>query len=146
MYINEYNDNEKLVSKITHYRFNHKTTKQINEYNKDDKLIKQTFYQYDGKTINLINEYNENEILIKQTFYVCDEIIDYIKEFNPDKATNKIGKLFKDTTYQEDGKTIDYIDEYDNGTIIKTTYYKSDGTIDFIDYEDYDDDDDDDDE
>jgi hypothetical protein len=85
-YINEYNENEKLV-KTTIYRYhdNDKTIFLIHEYNEKEKLVKTTFYEKDGKNIKQINEYNENEKLITEKFYEKDgKTIQAIREYNDD--------------------------------------------------------------
>ncbi|WP_445083524.1 DUF2963 domain-containing protein [Candidatus Phytoplasma sp. AldY-WA1] len=53
LYINEYNKNEKLVKNII--QDDGKTISAIHEYNENEKLVKTKFYQDDGKTIKQIN-------------------------------------------------------------------------------------------
>jgi len=132
-FIDEFNINGQKT-KTTHYNSNGQKTKEINyfsydkinyinEYNKNEKLIKQTNYDYDGKTISSIEEYNEDEKLVKRIkYYYRYNGIDYIKEF--DKNRN----LIKRIEYRYDGQTIDYINEYnENEKLVKKTNYWSDG-------------------
>ncbi|MBS2126464.1 DUF2963 domain-containing protein ['Fragaria x ananassa' phyllody phytoplasma] len=51
------------------------------EYNKQNKLIKETSYKRDGKTIYYIDEFNSNNgNPTKTTNYYNNGTIDYIKE------------------------------------------------------------------
>ncbi|MFB5029890.1 MAG: ATP-dependent zinc metalloprotease FtsH [Candidatus Phytoplasma pruni] len=92
---------------------------------------------YNNKTINYIeeNKYDPDKKLIKTTQYQPDG-----KTINYIEDYNSDEKLIKKTFYNSDGKNIDYIfrNEYNSDKkIIKTTYFQSDDkTINYI--EEYD--------
>ncbi|MCX2955897.1 MAG: DUF2963 domain-containing protein, partial [Candidatus Phytoplasma australiense] len=142
----------------------------VEEYDSHGKLIKIkkiTFYP-DQKTINFIEEYNPEGKLIKKIIEIDDEWLEYdavnekemkckdpnisIEEFDDNeekfkyppktnyqddgKTIKKIyeynqntGMIQKAIHFYDDGKTIICIDEYSPDQLIKETYYNQDGTI-----------------
>ncbi len=84
------------------------------EYNENKNLIKRTYYQFDGKTVlyMYIKKYDKNKNLIQEMFYDDEGTVENITEY-----TN--GQKTKETEYQDDGKTISVIFEYNSDGTIK---------------------------
>ncbi len=82
------------------------------------------------QTINKIYEYNKNRNLIKEKIYYQEDG----KTINYINEYDNEEKLIKTIIYQEDGKNIDRIYEYNKyGDLFKIIYYKEDSkTIDYI--------------
>ncbi|WP_373402992.1 DUF2963 domain-containing protein [Candidatus Phytoplasma solani] len=108
----------------------------IKEYDKEtQKLFKIFYYCFDGKTIMFINEYDEEtQMLIKETnYYFMKEKIHYISKYEYNKKLC-INVKIKDIFFLLDGKTINYIKEYDKEEqrLIRYIKYYTNGQIECI--------------
>ncbi len=94
------------------------------------KQLKSTIYNGDGKTITSVMDYElSTGNTLKITNYKEDgKTFKSIIDCDPDT-----GNWLKMSLFEEDGKTVKSMSEYDiDGKVVKTTYYKPDGTIDRV--------------
>lgn len=101
---------------------------------KTEKMIKTTSYFKDGKTPEIVGEYDSaTGNKIKDTWFYNDgKTIRGIHEYNPLKSEFETRYI----KFKEDGKTIEWTDDFDpeTGKRYKVTWFRDDGkTIDWID-------------
>ena len=116
------------------YRDDGKTVECVEDYDPVSlNKIKETGYFDDGKTVSYTYDYDpENEDLLKATYYYDGKAIEILAEY---ESKNGVSHIIKETHYRRDGKTVNYIIDFDPSTanVLCTTYYKADGiTVDRV--------------
>jgi hypothetical protein len=94
---------------------------------KTGRCIKSTSYQKDGKTLDMIDEFDlQTGNRVKNTWFYDDgNSVRSIHEYNPSKSEFST----RDIKFKEDGKTVEWIDEYDQitGAQTRIIWFDDDG-------------------
>lgn len=134
LYVEDYDPVTGNLLRGTSYLDDGKTVECIEDYDPVTlNKIKETGYFDDGKTVSYTYDYDpENEDLLKATYYYDGKAIEILAEY---ESKNGVSHIIKETHYRCDGKTVNYIIDFDPSTanVLRTTYYKADGiTVDRV--------------
>jgi len=120
-------DDNKLVQRANYYDFNGTIWYYITyEYTSNQKIYKSHVYDYAGKSIGLyVYDYNDQNYMIRYTSYSSDNattLSGYITY-----QYNELNQIAKISVYTSTNLMLYYnIFEYNNGSVVKSTYYDGD--------------------